>query len=55
MRSDFGAAGLGGVAVILNPQVARRINGILIRDIIHSKVFASESRREKEKEEEGGL
>ena len=53
MRSDFGAAGLGGVAVILNPQVARRINGILIRDIIHSKVFAS--RREKGKEEEGGL
>ena len=34
MRSFAGGGGLGGVRVVLNPQVARRINGILVIDII---------------------
>ena len=34
MRSFFGGGGLGGVKDTLNPQVARRINGILVIDII---------------------
>ena len=37
MRSCFGGVGFGDVVDILNPQVARRINGILVRDITHSK------------------
>ena len=46
MRSCFGGVGLGDVVDILNPQVARRIHGILVRDVIHSKVFASRRERE---------
>ena len=33
MRSCLGGGGLGGVMDVLNPQVARRMKGILVRDI----------------------
>ena len=34
IRSCFGGGGLGGVNDALNPQVTRRIKGILVRDIL---------------------
>ena len=34
MCSCFGGGGLGGVILVLNPQVTSRITGILDRDII---------------------
>ena len=34
IRSFSGGGGLGGVTEALNPQVERRINGILVIDII---------------------
>ena len=35
-RSCCGGRGLGGLPLILIPQVARRIKGILVRDILPS-------------------
>jgi hypothetical protein len=34
MRSFLGGGGLGGVRDALNAQVARKIKGILVRDIL---------------------
>ena len=45
MRSCSGGVGLGDVVDILNPQAARRINGILVKDIIQRLLPRAERER----------